>query len=77
VKRTCLQSLVLIYFIPIDSKILCSKYNPLIRLNCVTLSETGNIMACGMADSSIKVFIFDVSQHDVITMKDLGSEPVD
>jgi hypothetical protein len=34
-------------------------------------------MACGMADSSIKVFIFDVSQHDVITMKDLGSEPVD
>ena len=26
------------------------------QVNCTTLSETGDIMACGMADSSVKVF---------------------
>lgn len=43
----------------------------LIRLNCVTLSESGNVMACGMSDSIIKVFIFDLAQHDIITIQDL------
>ena len=37
----------------------------------MTLSESGNIMACGMGDSSIKVFIFDPKSHDVITTNDL------
>lgn len=41
------------------------------RLTSVTLSDSGNIMACGMADSIIKVFIFDIAKHDVITVKDL------
>ena len=26
------------------------------QLNCVTLSDTGDLLACGMSDSSIKVF---------------------
>jgi hypothetical protein len=41
------------------------------QLNCVTLSDSGNVMACGMADSIVKVFIFDLAQHDIITMRDL------
>lgn len=28
-------------------------------------------MALGMADSSIKVFVFDTSKDDIITVKDL------
>ena len=31
-------------------------------------------MACGMGDSTIKVFIFDVSSHEVITAKDLDHD---
>jgi hypothetical protein len=43
----------------------------LYRLNCVTISDSGIIMACGFADSTIKVFILNAQSHTIITAKDL------
>lgn len=67
-RKTFPLLVVLIFSIPTDSN---PSFHNWFRLNCVTLSESGNIMACGMNDSSIKVFIFDKSAHDVITTEDI------
>lgn len=41
-------------------------------LTAITLSDTGNILVCGFQDSSIKVFLFDPEQHDVVTSRDIN-----
>lgn len=46
-------------------------YNTYQMLTAITLSETGNYMVCGFQDSSIKVFIFDPDQVDVVTASDV------
>ena len=38
------------------------------QLNCVTLSDSGAVMAAGMSDSTVKVFILSKKQHDVLTV---------
>lgn len=40
-------------------------------LNCVTLSDSGAVMAAGLSDSTIKVFILSKKQHNVLTVDDL------
>jgi hypothetical protein len=46
-------------------------YNTYQMLTAITLSDTGNYMVCGFQDSSIKVFIFDPDQVDVVTAADV------
>ena len=46
-------------------------------MNCVTLSDSGAIMAAGMADSTVKVFILSKKQHDVLTVDDLIKQQVE
>jgi hypothetical protein len=41
------------------------------QMNCVTLSDSGAVMAAGMSDSTIKVYILSKKQHDVLTVDDL------
>ena len=41
-------------------------------LTAITLSDTGNILVCGFQDSSIKVFLFDPEQQDVVTSRDIN-----
>lgn len=40
-------------------------------LNCVTLSDSGAVMATGMADSTVKVFILSKKQHNVLTVDEM------
>ena len=46
-------------------------------MNCVTLSDSGAVMAAGMADSTVKVFILSKKQHDVLTVDDLIKQQVE
>lgn len=46
------------------------------QLNCVTLSDSGAVMATGMADSTVKVFVLSRKQHDVLTVEDMIREQV-
>jgi len=46
------------------------------QLNCVTLSDSGAVMATGMSDSTIKVFILSKKQHDVLTVDDMIREQI-
>jgi transcription initiation factor TFIID subunit 5 len=46
------------------------------QVNCVTLSDSGAVMATGMSDSTIKVFVLSKKQHDVLTVEDMVKEQV-
>jgi hypothetical protein len=50
-------------------------YNTFKMLTAITLSDTGNIMVCGFQDSSIKVFVFDPDQLDIVTSRDINVDP--
>ena len=41
------------------------------QLNCICLSDSGSVMATGMSDSTIKVFILSKKQHDVLTVDEM------
>ena len=45
-------------------------------LNCVTLSDSGAVMAAGMSDSTVKVFILSKKQHNVLTVDDMVKQQV-
>ena len=47
------------------------------KVNCVTLSDSGAVMATGLSDSTIKVFILSKRQHDILTIDDLIREQVE
>jgi len=46
------------------------------QVNCVTLSESGAVMATGMSDCTVKVFVLSKKQHDVLTVEDMIKEQV-
>ena len=41
------------------------------NVNCATISDSGAVMAIGLGDISIKVFILSKKQHDVLTIDDV------
>ncbi|CDW89409.1 transcription initiation factor tfiid subunit 5-like [Stylonychia lemnae] len=43
-------------------------------LTAITLSQSGNLMACGYQDSMIKVFILDSEQYEAVTIQDVRME---
>jgi len=45
-------------------------------LNCLTLSDSGAVMAAGMSDSTVKVFILSKKQHNVLTVDDMVKQQV-
>jgi len=45
-------------------------------LNCVNLSDSGAVMAAGMSDSTVKVFILSKKQHNVLTVDDMVKQQV-
>ena len=49
-------------------------YNTYQLLTAVTLSDSGNCMVCGFQDSSIKVFVFDPDQLDIVTAADVDAK---
>lgn len=38
-------------------------------MNTVTVSDSGAIMACGMADSTVKVFVLSKASLDIIDIE--------
>jgi|SaaInl33SG_5_DNA_1037386.scaffolds.fasta_scaffold32432_1 hypothetical protein len=46
------------------------------QLNCVTLSDSGAVMAAGMSDSTVKVFILSKKLHNVLTVDDMIKQQV-
>jgi WD40 repeat protein len=46
------------------------------QVNCVTISDSGAVMASGLDDSTIKVFVLSKKQHDVLTVEDMIREQV-
>ena len=47
------------------------------QMNCVTLSDSGAVMAAGMSDSTVKVFILSKKSHDVLTVDDLIKQQIE
>ena len=46
------------------------------QLNCVTLSDSGAVLAAGMADCTVKVFILSKQVQDVLTVEDMVKEQI-
>jgi len=42
----------------------------------VSLSDSGNVMAFGMADSTVRVFIFEPAKLEMVQTKDLFTEEI-
>jgi hypothetical protein len=45
-------------------------------MNCAFLSDSGAVLAAGMSDSTIKVFVLSKKAHDVLTIDDLIRDQV-
>jgi len=46
------------------------------QMNCAFLSDSGAVLAAGMSDSTIKVFVLSKKAHDVLTVDDLIRDQV-
>jgi len=47
------------------------------QLNCVTLSDSGAVMAAGLSEGPVKVFILSKKMHDVLTVEDMIKHQVE
>lgn len=46
------------------------------QVNCVTLSDSGAVMAVGQSNSTVKVFILSKKEHDILTVDDMIKQQV-
>jgi hypothetical protein len=46
------------------------------QVNCVCISDSGAVMATGMGDSTVKVFILSKKLHNVLTVDEMIKQQV-